>query len=126
MIGQGKLGKIYHARSVGHRRQGRPGYDMPMFSHDFIEPKIGVHGPLFDLGIYHLAQMLYVLGMPELESVYGVQSSDYWTCPAIDKAVNRPAPIEDLGVILLHGCSRNGTVCSICHYDYCAYLGCGQ
>lgn len=98
MIAQGKLGKIYHARSVGHRRQGRPGYDMPFFSHDFIEPKIGVHGPLFDLGIYHLAQMLYVMGMPELESVYGVQSCDYWTDPTIDKEVNRPAPIEDLGV----------------------------
>lgn len=98
MIAEGKLGKIYHARSVGHRRQGRPGYDMPFFSQAFIDPKIGVHGPLFDLGIYHLAQMLYVLGMPELESVYGVQSCDYWTHPAIDKMVNRTAPVEDLGV----------------------------
>ena len=98
MIAEGKLGKVYHVRSVGHRRQGRPGYDMPFFSRDFIDPKIGVHGPLFDLGIYHLAQMLYVLGMPELESVYGVQSCDYWTHPAIDKLVNRTAPVEDLGV----------------------------
>ena len=98
MIAEGKLGKVYHARSVGHRRQGRPGYDMPFFSHDFISPTIGVHGPLFDLGIYHLAQMLYVLGMPELESVYGFQSCDYWTDPAIDKLVGRTAPVEDLGV----------------------------
>ena len=98
MIAEGKLGKVYHARSVGHRRQGRPGYDMPFFSPDFINPKIGVHGPLFDLGIYHLAQMLYVLGMPELESVYGFQSCDYWTDPAIDKLVGRTAPVEDLGV----------------------------
>ena len=98
MIAEGKLGEIYHVRSVGHRRQGRPGYDMPFFSRDFIDPKIGVHGPLFDLGIYHLAQMLYVLGMPELESVYGFQSSRYWTHPAIDKITNRTAPVEDLGV----------------------------
>jgi len=98
MIAEGKLGKVYHARSVGHRRQGRPGYDMPFFSPDFINPTIGVHGPLFDLGIYHLAQMLYVLGMPELESVYGFQSCDYWTDPAIDKLVGRTAPVEDLGV----------------------------
>ena len=98
MVAEGKLGKIYHVRSVGHRRQGRPGYDMPSYSHGFIDPQIGVHGPLFDLGIYHLAQMLYVLGMPELESVYGMQSCDYWTSPAIDKAVNRTAPVEDLGV----------------------------
>jgi predicted dehydrogenase len=98
MIAQGKLGKVYHVRSVGHRRQGRPGYDMPFFSHDFVDPKIGVHGPLFDLGIYHLAQMLYVLGMPELESVYGVQSCDYWRDKRIDDAVGCHAPIEDLGV----------------------------
>jgi predicted dehydrogenase len=98
MIEEGKLGDIYHVRTVGHRRQGRPGYDMPTYSHDFIDPEIGVHGPLFDLGIYHLAQMLYVLGMPELESVYGVQSSRYWTDERIDKAVNRTAPVEDLGV----------------------------
>lgn len=100
MIAEGKLGKIYHVRNVGHRRQGRPGYDMPNFSHDFINPKVGVHGPLFDLGIYHLAQLLYVLGMPELESVYGVTSSDYWTSPLIDKAVGRTAPIEDLSVAI--------------------------
>ena len=98
MIEEGKLGKVYHARSVGHRRQGRPGYDMPMFSHSFIDPNVGVHGPLFDLGIYHLAQMLYILGMPELESVYGFQSCDYWTDERIDKLVGRTAPVEDLGV----------------------------
>lgn len=98
MIEEGELGKIYHVRSVGHRRQGRPGYDMPAFTKDFIDPVIGVHGPLFDLGIYHLAQMLYVLGMPELESVYGMQSCDYWTHPAIDKLSERKVPVEDLGV----------------------------
>ena len=101
MVAEGKLGKVYHARSVGHRRQGRPGYDMPFFSQDFIDPNIGVHGPLFDLGIYHLAQMLYVLGMPELESVYGFQSCEYWTDPAIDKLVGRTAPVEDLGLKFL-------------------------
>lgn len=98
MVEKGKLGKVYHVRSVGHRRQGRPGYDMPFFSHDFVNPKIGVHGPLFDLGIYHLAQMLYVLGMPELESVYGMQSCDYWRNEKIDDAVGCHTPIEDLGV----------------------------
>ena len=100
MIAEGKLGKVYHARSVGHRRQGRPGYDMPFFSQDFIDPIVGVHGPLFDLGIYHLAQMLYVLGMPELESVYGVTTCDYWTEPALDKVTNRTAPVEDLSVAI--------------------------
>ncbi len=83
MIEEGKLGKIYHARSVGHRREGRPGMDMPMFSRDFISKEIGGHGPLSDLGIYHLAQMLYVMGMPELEQVYGVSSADYYQDPRL-------------------------------------------
>lgn len=100
MIREGKLGKIYHARSVGHRRQGRPGYDMPFFSRDFVDPDIGVHGPLFDLGIYHLAQMLYVMGMPELESVYGVTTCDYWRDKRIDEAVNCHTPVEDLSVAI--------------------------
>jgi predicted dehydrogenase len=119
MIAEGKLGKIYHARSVGHRRQGRPGYDMPFFSRDFIDPKIGVHGPLFDLGIYHLAQMLYVMGMPELESVYGFQSCDYWTHPAINKLVNRTAPVEDLGV----GMARfKGGICMDIYEDWAIHM----
>ncbi|MCD7807066.1 MAG: Gfo/Idh/MocA family oxidoreductase [Lachnospiraceae bacterium] len=83
MIEEGKLGKIYHVRSVGHRREGRPGMDMPNFSRDFISKKIGGHGPLCDLGIYHLAQMLYVLGMPELEQVYGMSSADYYQDPRL-------------------------------------------
>lgn len=83
MVEEGKLGKLYHARSVGHRREGRPGMDMPEFSRDFINTKIGGHGPLCDLGIYHLAQMLYIMGMPELEQVYGLSSADYYQDPAI-------------------------------------------
>lgn len=119
MVAEGKLGKVYHARSVGHRRQGRPGYDMPFFSPDFIDPKVGVHGPLFDLGIYHLAQMLYVLGMPELESVYGFQSCDYWTDPAIDKLVGRTAPVEDLGV----GMARfKGGLCMDIYEDWAIHM----
>ncbi len=100
MIAEGKLGKIYHCRSVGHRRQGRPGYDMPFFSRDFCDPNVGVHGPLFDLGIYHLAQMLYVMGMPELESVYGTTTCDYWRDKKIDDAVDCHTPVEDLSVAI--------------------------
>ena len=97
MIEEGKLGKIYHARSVGHRREGRPGWDMPAFSRDFVSKKIGGHGPIFDLGIYHLAQMLYIMGMPELESVYGVASADYFTNEKMIPA-GLKYEVEDLGV----------------------------
>lgn len=97
MIEEGKLGKIYHARSVGHRREGRPGFDMPEFSKDFISGNVGVHGPLCDLGIYHLAQMLYVMGMPELDTVYGVSSADYYLDERMLPA-GRKYEVEDLSV----------------------------
>ncbi len=83
LVEEGKLGKLYHARSVGHRREGRPGMDMPNFTRDFISREIGGHGPLGDLGIYHLAQMLYIMGMPKLESVYGVSSDCYFQDPRL-------------------------------------------
>lgn len=83
MIEEGKLGQLYHARSVGHRREGRPGFDMPAFSRDFISKEIGGHGPLCDLGIYHLAQFLYVMGMPELDQVFGVSSDVYYRNPKL-------------------------------------------
>lgn len=97
MIEEGKLGKIYHARSVGHRREGRPGWDMPAFSRDFVSRKIGGRGPIFDLGIYHIAQMLYIMGMPELESVYGMASADYMTLKS-RVPVDLKFEVEDLGV----------------------------
>ena len=77
MIEAGKLGKIYHVRSIGHRRLGRPGLDFP-FSQDFFSKEIAGHGPMFDLGTYHISQILYLLGLPKLESVYGVAHADFW------------------------------------------------
>ena len=97
MIEEGKLGKLYHARSVGHRREGRPGFDMRGFSKDFISKKIGGHGPLNDLGIYHLAQMLYIMGMPELDQVFGVSSDIYYRAPELEDP-KHPYEVEDLSV----------------------------
>jgi hypothetical protein len=79
----------------------------------------GPVGNKISLGIYHLAQMLYVMGMPELESVYGFQSCDYWTHPAIDKLVNRTAPVEDLGV----GMARfKGGICMDIYEDWAIHM----
>lgn len=98
LIEEGGLGKVYHARSVGHRREGRPGVDMPL-SPAFINREMGGRGPVYDLGVYHFAQLLYVLGMPELESVYGAVSADYF----LDSRLLAPGQkyeVEDLGVAL--------------------------
>lgn len=70
LIQQGKLGELYHARSTGHRRRGRPfvdGYGKPAFVH---KPTSG-GGALYDMGVYHISQILYLLGNPKVERVTG-------------------------------------------------------
>jgi len=95
LIGDGKLGQVYHVRSVGHRRIGRPGVDFPL-STDFFSKEIGGHGPMFDIGTYHISQMLYLLGMPKLESVYGVAHHGFYMDKRLLKG--KPYEVEDLGV----------------------------
>jgi len=95
MIDAGKLGKVYHVRSVGHRRVGRPGVDFPL-STDFFSKEIGGHGPMFDIGTYHISQMLYLLGLPKLDSIYGVAHNDFYMDERLLKG--KKYEVEDLGV----------------------------
>jgi predicted dehydrogenase len=70
LITEGQLGKVYHARSVGFRRRGRPfvdGYGTPTF----VQKQNSGGGALFDMGIYHIAQVLDLLGNPAVETVTG-------------------------------------------------------
>ncbi len=70
LIEAGKLGKLYHARSTGFRRRGRPyvdGYGKPTF----IQVANSGGGALYDMGVYHISQMLYLLGNPAVTRVTG-------------------------------------------------------
>ena len=91
----GKLGDIYHVRSVAHRRIGRPGVDFPL-STDFFSREIGGHGPVFDIGTYLISQMLYVLGMPRLESIYGAAHHGFYMDERLLRG--KKYEVEDLGV----------------------------
>jgi predicted dehydrogenase len=91
----GKLGKVYHVRSLAHRRIGRPGVDFPL-STDFYSKEIGGHGPVFDIGTYHISQMLYILGLPRLESIYGTAHQGFYMD---ERLLNgKKYEVEDLGV----------------------------
>jgi predicted dehydrogenase len=61
LIDDGALGRLYHARSAGHRRRGRPYVDgygaMP-----FVQKRNAAGGALIDLGVYNLNAILYLLG----------------------------------------------------------------
>ena len=70
LIDAGRLGNIYHARSTGFRRRGRPyvdGYGSPTF----VQKEISAGGALYDMGVYHIAAMLYLLGNPEILRITG-------------------------------------------------------
>lgn len=70
LIQAGELGEIFHARSTGYRRRGRPyvdGYGTPRF----VQKEHAAGGALYDMGVYHIAQLLYLLGNPTVERVSG-------------------------------------------------------
>ncbi len=70
LIKAGELGDIYHARSTGFRRRGRPfvdGYGTP----SFVQKRHSAGGALYDMGVYHISQILYLLGNPVVERITG-------------------------------------------------------
>lgn len=70
LIDDGHLGRVYHARSTGHRRRGRPyvdGYGTPTF----VQKRNASGGALYDMGVYHINTMLYLLGNPDVLRISG-------------------------------------------------------
>ena len=57
LIDGGHLGKVYHARSAGFRRRGRPYVD--------------AGGAFYDMGVYHIARALYLLDNPDVLRITG-------------------------------------------------------
>ncbi|HLU23317.1 MAG TPA: Gfo/Idh/MocA family oxidoreductase [Bacillaceae bacterium] len=70
LIDGGNLGTIYHARSTGFRRKGRPYVD-GYGTKEFLQKKIASGGALFDMGVYRISQLLYLLNMPKMKTVSG-------------------------------------------------------
>jgi predicted dehydrogenase len=70
LIQDGRLGKVYHGRAVGFRRRGRPFVD-GYGSTTFVQKKNSAGGAMYDMGVYHIAQMLHLLGNPAVERVTG-------------------------------------------------------
>ena len=70
LIAAGELGEIYHARSTGFRRRGRPFVD-GYGSETFVQKPISAGGALYDMGVYHISQLLYLMNNPTVERVSG-------------------------------------------------------
>ena len=70
LIDAGELGRVYHARSTGFRRRGRPyvdGYGSPTF----VQKQNSGGGAMYDMGVYHITTLLYLLGNPEVLRISG-------------------------------------------------------
>ncbi|MEG1686808.1 MAG: Gfo/Idh/MocA family oxidoreductase [Angelakisella sp.] len=99
MVDNGTLGRVYHARSLGYRRRMRPGLDITgkdSFSPDFLTQKWAGHGALYDMGVYHISQLLYILGMPTLERVSGMTYQEVEVDPRLQKDL--VFQVEELGL----------------------------
>jgi len=70
LIAAGYLGKLYHARSTGFRRRGRPFVD-GYGTAQFVQKSVAAGGALYDMGVYHIANMLYLLDNPKVLRISG-------------------------------------------------------
>jgi predicted dehydrogenase len=95
LIEGGKLGKIYHARSTGFRRRGRPFVD-GYGSQTFVQKEYASGGALYDMGVYHITRILYLLGNPTVRTITG---NIYQETP-MDEARRQQSGynVEELGV----------------------------
>ena len=70
LVDAGRLGPIYHARSYGYRRRGRPFVD-GYGEKEFVSKYWAGHGALYDMGVYHISQLLYLLDTPKVSTISG-------------------------------------------------------
>ena len=98
LIENGRLGKLYHARSTGYRRRGRPyvdGYGTAFF----VQKAIASGGALYDMGVYHISQLLYLLGMPKVRRISGKTYQETGMDPGRREASGYD--VEELGLGLV-------------------------
>ncbi len=95
LIGEGHLGKLYYARSYGFRRRGRvyvDGYGTPAF----VQKDQSAGGAMYDMGVYHLAQVLDLLGNPTPLTISGATHQEI---PMYDKQKKDSGyNVEELGL----------------------------
>ena len=99
LIDEGCLGELYHARSTGFRRRGRPyvdGYGTPTF----VQKRHAAGGALYDMGVYHIAGLLYLLGNPEVARITGKTYQK--TSMDAKRGTSSGYDVEELGLGFIH------------------------
>lgn len=94
LIEEGRLGKVYYVKTSHYRRRGRvyvDGYATP----HFVQKDKSGGGVLVDMAVYHIGRMLYLLGVPEPETV---SASTFQELPMDEKRRRESGyNVEELG-----------------------------
>lgn len=98
LIRDGHLGRLYHGRSCGYRRRGRPYVD-GYGTESFVQMETAGGGALFDMGVYHISQMLYLLNSPDVLRVSGELYQETEMDPG--RAASSGYNVEELGLGLV-------------------------
>jgi len=99
LIEAGQLGQIYHARSTGFRRRGRPFVD-GYGAAPFVQKRHAAGGALYDMGIYHIAQLLYLMDNPAVKRITGKTYQKLAMDPEREKSSGYD--VEELGLGFIH------------------------
>jgi len=71
-IASGRLGDVYYGRQTSFRVRGRPGLDMHSFSKWFLDSSLAGGGGIYDIGVYQIDKILYLLGDPQPVTISGI------------------------------------------------------
>ncbi len=99
LIDDGYLGELYHARSTGFRRRGRPYVD-GYGTHTFVQKRHAAGGALYDMGVYHIAGLLYLLGNPGVARITGKTYQKIAMEPELEKSSGYD--VEELALGFVH------------------------
>ncbi len=95
LIDQGYLGRIYHARSTGYRRRGRPYVD-GYGSATFVQKEHASGGAMYDMGVYNISRLLYLMDNRKVQTITGKCYQETLMDP--DRQASSGYDVEELGL----------------------------
>jgi predicted dehydrogenase len=102
LIDEDYLGEIYYARSVGLRRRGRPYVD-GYGTFNFVRREVAGGGAIFDVGVYHIATMLHLMGTTQVTSISGKTYQEIDMYPDRRRVSGYDVEEMGLGLVRLEG-----------------------